>query len=93
LHGHGRAVPVDDPEHAELTALFPAAPDRHGVRSVIDIDVRRVSDSCGYSVPLMAYEGDRDLLLRWSDRRTDADLAEYRRAKNGRSIDGLPACS
>ena len=91
LHGHGRAVPITDPEHAGLAALFPDAPDRHGVRSVIDVDVHRVSDSCGYSVPLMAYEGDRDLLLRWNDRKTDADLAEYRRVKNSVSIDGLPA--
>ncbi len=90
LHGRGRAVPVTDPEHAELAALFPAAPDRHGVRSVIEVDVHRVSDSCGYSVPLMAYEGDRDLLIRAHERRTDADLAEYRRVKNGVSIDGRP---
>jgi hypothetical protein len=91
LHGRGRSVPITDPEHAELAALFPDAPDRHGVRSVIDVDVHRVSDSCGYSVPLMTYEGDRDLLLQWSDRKTDAELAAYRRMKNGASIDGLPA--
>ena len=90
LHGHGRAVPVDDPEHAGLAALFPAAPDRHGVRSVIDVDVHRVSDSCGYSVPLMTHEGDRDLLIRAHERRTEADLADYRQVKNGVSIDGLP---
>jgi hypothetical protein len=93
LHGHGRAVPVTDPAHAELAALFPAAPDPHGVRSVINVDVHRVSDSCGYSVPLMTYEGDRDLLLRWSERKTDEELANYRRAKNSASIDGLPALS
>jgi hypothetical protein len=39
----------------------------------------------------MTYEGDRDLLLQWSDRKTDAELAAYRRMKNGASIDGLPA--
>jgi pyridoxamine 5'-phosphate oxidase-like protein len=90
LHGRGRAVPITDPEHAELARHFPTAPDRHGVRSIIDVDVHRVSDSCGYSVPLMTYEGDRDLLLRWSERKTDEDLAEYRRVRNGVSIDGLP---
>ena len=90
LHGRGRAVPITDPEHAELARHFPDAPDRHGVRSIIDVDVHRVSDSCGYSVPLMTYEGDRDLLLRWNERKTEADLAEYRRVRNGVSIDGLP---
>lgn len=90
LHGRGRAVPVTDPEFAELVELFPDSPDRHGARSVIDVDVHRVSDSCGYSVPLMAYEGDRDLLLRWSEKRSEEDLADYRQRKNGHSIDGRP---
>ncbi|WP_433832828.1 pyridoxamine 5'-phosphate oxidase family protein [Actinoplanes sp. CA-015351] len=90
LHGHGRAVPITTPEYADLLRLFPSPPDTHGVRSVIDIAVDRVSDSCGYSVPLMAYEGDRDLLIRSHDRRSDADLTEYRRVKNAVSIDGRP---
>jgi Pyridoxamine 5'-phosphate oxidase len=90
LHGTGRAVPVTEPGFADLVALFPDSPDRHGARAVIDVAVQRVSDSCGYSVPLMAYEGDRDLLVRAHERRTDDDLAEYRRKKNGYSIDGRP---
>jgi hypothetical protein len=91
LHGKGRAVPVTDPEFAELLASFPAPPDTHAVRAIIDVAVHRVSDSCGYSVPLMSYEGDRDLLVRAHSRRTEDDLAEYRRVKNSTSIDGLPA--
>jgi Pyridoxamine 5'-phosphate oxidase len=90
LHGTGRAVPVTDPEYPGLLALFAAPPDTHGARSIIDVDVHRVSDSCGYSVPLMTYDGDRDLLVRAHERRSDDDLAEYRRVKNGASIDGLP---
>jgi hypothetical protein len=90
LHGHGRAVPVTSPEYAELLRWFPAPPDTHAARSVIDVAVERVSDSCGYSVPLMSYEGDRDLLIRAHERRSEADLAEYRRVKNGASIDGRP---
>jgi hypothetical protein len=90
LHGTGRAVPVTEPEFAELITLFPDAPDHHGARSIIDVDVHRVSDSCGYSVPLMAYEGDRDLLIRSHERRSEDDLAEYRLRKNGYSIDGRP---
>jgi hypothetical protein len=38
----------------------------------------------------MAYEGDRDLLLRWSEKRSEEDLADYRQRKNGHSIDGRP---
>lgn len=91
LHGTGRVVPLTDPEFPSMLELFPDAPDRHGARSVIDVRVHRVSDSCGYSVPLMSYEGDRDVLLRWCERKDDDALARYRAEKNARSIDGLPA--
>ncbi len=90
LYGTGRAIGVTDPGYAEMLARFPAPPDTHGARSIIDVDVHRVSDSCGYAVPLMTYEGDRDLLVRSHARRDDEALAEYRRVKNAASIDGLP---
>jgi Pyridoxamine 5'-phosphate oxidase len=91
LYGTGRAIPVTDPEFAELLPVFAAPPDTHGARSIIDVQVDRISDSCGYAVPLMSYQGDRDLLIRSHARRDDAALADYRRTKNAASIDGLPA--
>jgi hypothetical protein len=91
LYGTGRVVPVTDPGYADLLASFPAPPDLHGARSIIDVAVHRVSDSCGYAVPLMSFEGDRDLLLKWSAKKSDEDLARYRSTKNAASIDGLPA--
>jgi hypothetical protein len=92
LHGNGRVIPLTDPSFGEmLETHFPAAPDTGAARSIIDVSVHRVSDSCGYSVPLMSYEGDRDLLLRWSVKKGSDGLAAYRRLKNAESIDGLPA--
>lgn len=90
LHGRGRAVPVDDPGCAALRAAFPAAPDLHALRAVIEVQVTRVSDSCGYAVPELTYAGERDLLLRSHARRSPADLVDYRSTRNGASIDGLP---
>ncbi|GAA3342370.1 pyridoxamine 5'-phosphate oxidase family protein [Amorphoplanes nipponensis] len=91
LHGTGRVVPATDPGYAELLAAFPAPPDLHGARAIVDVAVHRVSDSCGYAVPRMTYEGDRDLLVQWSSRKSEDALTDYRRAKNAASIDGLPA--
>ena len=62
-----------------------------GPRSVIEVAVTRVADSCGYSVPLMSYEGDRDLLPRFWERKSPQDVLDYRATKNATSIDGLPA--
>jgi hypothetical protein len=90
LHGRGESVLPGDARFAALRAVFPAEED-HGVRSVIVVDVDRVSDSCGFSVPYLDYVGDRDLLTQWAGNRTAEDLEEYRRQRNGTTIDGLPA--
>ncbi|HLT09616.1 MAG TPA: pyridoxamine 5'-phosphate oxidase family protein [Micromonosporaceae bacterium] len=90
LHGRGEAVLPGDERFPGLRAAFPPRDD-HGLRSVIVVDVARVSDSCGYAVPLMEYVGERDLLDRWAHRKTAEELLAYRAAKNATSIDGLPA--
>jgi hypothetical protein len=60
---------------------------------VIEIDVTRVADSCGFVVPRMDYVGERDQLYRWADNRLRKEgedaLRTYGAAKNAESIDGL----
>lgn len=90
LHGRGEAVPVDDSRFEDLAGRFPSRP---GIRSVIMISVERIADSCGYGVPLMRYEGERDDLDRWAERKGPEGLEQYRATRNARSIDGLPGLS
>ena len=88
LHGRGRHIGLADAEFASYRGRFAEHP---GTRGIVVVDVERVSDSCGYAVPLMTHDGDRDLLTRWADNRGDDGLASYRATKNAASIDGLPA--
>jgi hypothetical protein len=88
LHGRGEALLPGAPGFEALAGRFA---DHPGRRAIIRVDVDRVSDSCGYAVPRMALEGDRQQLVKWAHRKGEAGLADYRRAKNARSIDGLPA--
>jgi hypothetical protein len=88
LHGQGEVVRAGDDGFAELVALFPALP---GVRSVIRVTAERVSSSCGYAVPLLAYVGERDTLVSWAERRGPDGIEAYWAEKNRESIDGLPA--
>src|SRR5918992_5307644 len=95
LHGRGRIVQQGDDGFGELLAGFEVSDaQRPAVRSVIAIEVARVSDSCGYVVPRMAYEGERDQLYRYADnriRKLGADaVRNYVSAENAESIDGLP---
>jgi hypothetical protein len=61
------------------------------VRSIVVADIDRTSTSCGYSVPLMDFTGERRTLLERAVDKSDDDLAEYRAEMNAVSIDGLPA--
>ena len=88
LQGTGRVVSVYDDAYAGWADRFT---DTRGARAVIVVDVERVSDSCGYGVPLMNYTAERELLGDHMERKGADGLLDYRRLKNRTSIDGLPA--
>ena len=88
LHGHAVLITVEDSRYAEFVKLFPVNP---GTRAFVHIRVDRVSDSCGYSVPLYQFQSQRETLDRWTSKKTPEELKAYRAAKNRLSIDGLPA--
>jgi len=88
VYGKGNVHLPTTGRYRELVGLFPQ---RWAIRSVITIEVERVQDSCGYSVPKMQFVNDRSQLEAWVARRTDADFAAYCIEKNTLSIDGLPA--
>ncbi|WP_163509239.1 pyridoxamine 5'-phosphate oxidase family protein [Fodinicola acaciae] len=90
LHGHGRVLLPGDDGFAELETHFAGQP-RHARRSIIDVRIDRVSDSCGFSVPRMDYVEDRDLLTRHFSRKDEQQVEDYKALKNSYSIDGLPA--
>ena len=90
LHGRGKVVTQNDDLFEELSNHFPP---HVGTRAIIHIQVSRISDSCGFSVPLYEYQADRDILDKWSVNQGDDGLKEYREKNNMQSIDGLPALS
>jgi hypothetical protein len=90
LHGKGRFVLPRDEEFANLRAHF-SKEEVQGQRSIIVIDVERVSDACGWSVPHLDLRSDRTVLDRHHHRRDDKYFEKYWRTTNATSIDGLPA--
>jgi hypothetical protein len=61
-----------------------------GTRALVKIAFTRISDSCGYAVPRLDFVEPRDVLDKWTERKSPEELAAYRAAKNKLSIDGLP---
>jgi len=97
LHGRGEVVTPGDPRFGELLEQFGfdelGPPEAR--RAVIVVHVHRISDSCGYGVPLLSYEGERPHHDAWAQKKLrtrgpDA-LLDYQQEKNSYSLDGLPA--
>nr|MBA3301929.1 pyridoxamine 5'-phosphate oxidase family protein [Thermoleophilaceae bacterium] len=96
LHGRGEVVMAGDPRFDELIErvgfVDPSIPE--GRRSVIVIAVERVADSCGYGVPFMSYEGEREHARKWAEKKVrgggEEAIRTYQREKNAESLDGLP---
>ncbi len=87
IHGQGTVVEPRDPEFDALRARFGAV---RGARAVIRVACQRISDSCGYGVPLYEHRGDRPQLEQWAQRKGSEGVQEYQQEHNARSIDGLP---
>jgi len=87
LYGRGRSVRRQDAEWRELRGHFPGLP---GERQIILLEIESVQTSCGYAVPRYTYDGERDTLARWAEKKGAVGLLDYWREKNQVSIDGLP---
>ncbi len=97
LHGEGSVVFADEERFEQLLAEaeFEDLSVPEARRAVIEIDIQRISDSCGYGVPLMTFDGMREhhaLSAGKKVRTLGVDGYDaQRREKNAQSIDGLPA--
>jgi hypothetical protein len=94
LHGRGRVVQQADAGFAGQLAAFALDPQQvQAVRAIVTIDVTRIADACGYAVPEMRFERERDQLVRFADNRIRKEgpdaVRRYVTAHNARSIDGL----
>ena len=86
LYGNGRVILPDTNEWKEVEPHFELFP---GYRQIIVSDIEIVKTSCGYSVPLYTFEGERDGLLKWADNKGEEKLQQYRKDKNAISMDGI----
>ncbi|MEM9905947.1 MAG: pyridoxamine 5'-phosphate oxidase family protein [Cyanobacteria bacterium P01_D01_bin.44] len=86
LYGQGQTVLPGQPDWAYLAERFPPLP---GARQIIVAEINRVQTSCGMGVPLLDYQGQRQALLDWAERKGTDGLIQYQQEKGSQSIDGL----
>ena len=87
LHGIGHVYLKDSEGFTTYRPLFG---EFAGVRSIIRVEVKRIADSCGYSVPEYNFKAGRDDLVRYWERKGVQGVKDYQQSQNARSIDGLP---
>jgi hypothetical protein len=87
LYGTGYTVLPTDEAWSELSTNFKL---QLATRQIIVADIHRVQSSCGYSVPLYEYAGERDHADKWANSKGADGLEKYKLEKNMVSIDGLP---
>ena len=86
LYGKGYTVLPKDPDWIELSTHFEL---QLATRQIIVADIHKVQTSCGFSVPLYEYAGERDHAEKWAQKKGADGLEEYKKEKNRISLDGL----
>lgn len=86
LYGTARAVHEWDRDWEALYGYFDAAT---GARQVYDMQVELVQTSCGFAVPNYLFEGQREVLDNWAEKRGRNGVRSYWRERNAVSIDGF----
>jgi hypothetical protein len=91
FYGTGQVVTPLDSEFSELSSLFDIP--GIGIRAVIQVNLTRIQDSCGYGVPNYEYQAQRESSQNWTKKRGVDDIRNYQAKNNQQSLDGIPAIS
>lgn len=86
VYGTGTTVLPADAGWESLSRHFDLLP---GTRQIFDVAVDSVQTSCGWGVPLMTVERDRETLVKYHATQ-DPDQWSAKYSARTRSIDGLP---
>ncbi|MBO6514956.1 MAG: pyridoxamine 5'-phosphate oxidase family protein [Bacteroidia bacterium] len=87
LYGQARSIHPRDDEWLQYITMFEPS---LAARQLILLKVEKVMTSCGFGVPLMEYQGDREQLPKWADKKGEEGVQAYWREKNTVSLDGKP---
>ena len=85
LYGEASVLHTGDSQWSKYMELFPPAT---GARQIFILDIDLVQSSCGFSVPLLSYEGDREILTNWTDKKGSEGVRDYWEERNQISLDG-----
>jgi Pyridoxamine 5'-phosphate oxidase len=86
IYGRGKVVLPQDDDWNTLASHFEIFP---GTRQIFVIDVESVQTSCGWGIPFMEFDRERDTLKKAHANLPEADWLKKAAGRNT-SIDGIP---
>ena len=86
FYGRGEALEKGSERYNELISNFG---DQLGARAIIHVELDRIIDSCGYSIPVYEFAGERDVLSKWAGKKGEVGVRQYQQENNRISLDGL----
>lgn len=85
VYGDAEVVYPRDESWASLIEHFPSYT---GARQIFDLNIELVQTSCGFAVPYYDFQGERNTLTSWADKRGVEGVKDYWAEKNLVSLDG-----
>ena len=86
LHGRGEIIETHSADFSNLIKQFPELP---GIRSIIRLNIDRIADSCGWTVPLYEFAGTRDYYDKYAEHVGAEGMRKGQLKSNMTSIDGI----
>jgi Pyridoxamine 5'-phosphate oxidase len=86
IYGRGTPVLPADAGWDGVAAHFTLLP---GTRQIFDVAVESVQTSCGWGVPVMTLEKERETMVKWHVQKDPEEWVKLAQSRT-RSIDGLP---
>ena len=85
LYGKAKVIHPYDEDWQALYAVFnPIA----GARQIFELSIELVQTSCGMAVPFFQYQGEREQLTHWAEKKGTQGIQQYWADKNQISLDG-----
>jgi len=91
LHGNATVIAKSDLSSEQLSQFHGKIVNDLGMRAMIQVEVTRISSSCGFSIPKYEFSNERETLFEWAKSKGKVNLKKYYNCWNGFSIDGLPS--
>ncbi len=85
IYGDAKVIHQRDARWEDLKVHFE---DSVGIRQFFEMNVDLVQTSCGYAVPFYDYQGEREALTLWANKRGRAGIEDYWKEENQISLDG-----